>query len=388
MKTLSIETSCDETAVSLIEYADTQKEISILADITASQTKLHEQYGGVYPMMARREHEKNLPHIIEQILAQTTQKRVEKITFDEALIADIKIILTKEEGLVESLIALAQTFEKPSNYIAVTYGPGLEPALWVGLNTAKVLAMLWNIPLIPVNHMEGHIIAGTAVRNENKITLKPMAYPTIALLISGGHTELVLLTKPNEYTIIGETRDDAVGEAYDKVARMLSLPYPGGPQISKLADEAREGAPYTPFSFPRPMLASGDYDFSFSGLKTHILYAIKKHGELTEESKRGIALEFENTTAQVLVTKMVNAGIEYNAKNFVVGGGVSANNHIRKELQKAYANQPDVTVHLPAQNLTTDNALMIALASIGKSGMTPSSHDGLRAQGNLHFERK
>src|SRR3989344_3139284 len=279
MKILSIETSCDDTAITIMEAKGGIQDASfkILANISNSQIKIHTEYGGVYPMVAKREHIKNLPILLKQALK--------------------KAKLGKKK--------------KPVDVVAVTYGPGLEPALWTGIVFAKELAKKWGVPLIPVNHMEGHILSPFG-KSKGKFTIPKIDFPILSLLVSGGHTELIFSKNWMQYKIIGETLDDAAGEAFDKVARMMNLPYPGGPEISKLAEEVRVKEkqslqndslgvlsqsprkfstenflcpspsllPRVPetthlresIKLPRPMIYSKNFDFSFSGLKTAVFY--------------------------------------------------------------------------------------------------------------------
>ena len=277
----------------------------------------------------------------------------------------------------------------------MTYGPGLEPALWSGITFAKKLAKKWNIPLIPVNHMEGHIVSVFG-KHEGKFTVPlPSAknskqtkidLPILSLLVSGGHTELVLSKKWMQYKIIGETLDDAVGEAYDKVARMLGLKYPGGPKISKLAEKARVLQDLG-FTFPRPILHSKNFDFSFSGLKTSILYLIKKIGNLDKKTKSQIALGFENAAIECLVYKTVKAIEKYKAKTVIVAGGVACNEHLRREMK----NNIDKNTKLlfPEKNLTMDNSIMIGIAGylqfvINKKKFSKATK--IKALGNLRFK--
>ena len=252
--------------------------------------------------------------------------------------------------------------QKPAiDAIAVTEGPGLEPALWVGITAALALRTVWDIPVYPINHMEGHIIAGLITLTETTYEISDVPFPAIALLISGGHTELVHVPKLRSYKVIGKTRDDAVGEAFDKVARMLALPYPGGPEISRLAEHARkEGLVVDEdLRLPRPMLHSGDLHFSFSGLKTAVLTRVKKRGELDDRTRRMFALEFENAVTDVLVAKVKQAMYETSANSLIVGGGVSANSHIRFAL-KNLSEQEGFSLYIPNRNLSTDNGIMIA----------------------------
>jgi N6-L-threonylcarbamoyladenine synthase len=273
------------------------------------------------------------------------------------------MLLEREEGLAAELIAFFESHEIPKiDLIAVTTGPGLEPALWVGINFAKALSAIMKTPLSPVDHMEGHILASIFDVVEDD-TLAKIAFPAIALLISGGHTELILIKDWVTYEKVGQTKDDAVGEAFDKVARMLALPYPGGPQISAKAKEARERKlpPYKK-DLPRPMLNSGDLNFSFSGLKTSVRYAIEGK-TLTEDERDALCRDFEDVVAEVLLRKTQNALTQYGASTLIVGGGVSANDHIRRTFQgELLSSHPDVEVYFPQPKLSTDNSIMIALS--------------------------
>ncbi|OGI61696.1 tRNA (adenosine(37)-N6)-threonylcarbamoyltransferase complex transferase subunit TsaD [Candidatus Nomurabacteria bacterium RIFCSPHIGHO2_01_FULL_39_9] len=326
MKILAIETSCDETAISVLDIKGnlTKIEFKILANNLASQVKLHRKYGGVFPMLAKREHLKNLPLLLKKTL--------------------------KEVKIKTSEIDL----------IAVTYGPGLEPALWTGITFAKELARAWKIKLLAVNHMEGHIFSSLIDLKEKY--LKPVKFPALALLISGGHTELVLIKKWFDYKVIGETRDDAAGEAFDKVARLLGLPYPGGPEISKIAKLKTK----IKYKLPRPMINSGDFDFSFSGLKTAVLYLTRDLGKLNKTMKIAIAKEFQDAVTDVLVSKTIKVARKYKIKTLLVGGGVAANERIRSSLKKE-AEKEKITVYFPQKELSVDNGIMIGLAGYFRS---------------------
>jgi N6-L-threonylcarbamoyladenine synthase len=236
--------------------------------------------------------------------------------------------------------------------------------------------------------MEGHILSSTISKNkDSKFEIDEINMPAITLLISGGHTELVLIEKLGKYKIIGNTRDDAVGEAFDKVARMMGLRYPGGPEISKLAEEARKENVIIPneLELPRPMINSKDLDFSFSGLKTAVLTRIKNLGGLTENKKKTLALSFEEAVTDVLISKTKSAIEKYNAKSLIIGGGVSANKYIRENL-KRLAKEENFSIFLPEKNMSTDNALMIAIVSALKikNGVTPSKN--IKATGNQKID--
>ena len=350
MKILAIETSCDETAVSLLEISGSLEKpnIKVLGDSYLSQAKLHEKYGGVYPNLAKREHEKNLPILLEKTL--------------------------KEAG---------EPSENPNiDYIAVTEGPGLEPALWVGIGFALELGKKWAKSVIPVNHMEGHVFS--ILFNASN----PLKLPALALLVSGGHTELVIVKDFRDYEIIGRTRDDAVGEAFDKVARMLGLPYPGGPEISKLAEKSRIEKEKIGIEFPRPMIHSDNLDFSFSGLKTAVLYKLKSEKKLSEEIKKDVARAFEDAAVEVLVEKTNRALLELGSsiKTLIVAGGVSANIHLNRELEKLVEKFKNVKLHAPTRYLSTDNAVMIGIAAFIQAEKEPETIKKqlpIKARGNL-----
>lgn len=395
MKVLAIETSCDDTGISILEVKKSGKNdtFKILGNNTNSQIKIHAEFGGVFPMMAKREHQKNLPIVLEETLKQAKMK-MEKI-----------------------------------DVITVTYGPGLEPALWTGIVFAKELSLKYKIPVIKVNHMEGHIFSIFPKKGKTfTINSDKKIFPMLSLLVSGGHTELILVKDWHKYKKIGQTRDDAAGEAFDKVARMLGLQYPGGPEISRLASIERmnsispllneEGAGSgdseinhhlalkgTPpqkggenFTLPRPMIHSKDYDFSFSGLKTAVLYLIrdlKKENENILDDiniKQKIAKEFEDAVVETLVYKTIKAIKQYKIKTLIVGGGVSANTYLQekmeekvKELKQSKVLPYSVKVHFPIKSLTGDNALMIGIAGYYESRNKKfvKNLKSLKAQGNL-----
>ncbi|MCW9054370.1 MAG: tRNA (adenosine(37)-N6)-threonylcarbamoyltransferase complex transferase subunit TsaD [Candidatus Pacebacteria bacterium] len=368
MKILAIETSCDETAVSVVEANGSFKDgvsFTVLGNTLLSQVELHREYGGVYPTLAKREHARNLVPLLSQTLSEAGMSEEALRPLSQDQVSGLKELLEREPDLFVLLIAFLSNTKKPDiDAVAVTVGPGLEPALWVGINFAKALATVWDLPLIPVNHMEGHVLSSLIKNNE----IVPINLPALALLISGGHTQLVLMKKWGEYEILGETRDDAVGEAFDKVARMLELPYPGGPEISKLAQMAREENLEKPFSLPRPMVDSNNLDFSFSGLKTAVLHLVQEQNGretgLTETTKKQIAHEFEDAAADVLLKKTLRALDESGAQTFLLGGGVSANAHVRYTLETHLERtHPYVELYIPPVSLTGDNAIMIAASA-------------------------
>ncbi len=384
MKILGIETSCDETAVTLIEaegsFSDNFK-FDILGNALFSQAHLHAQYGGVYPNLAKREHAKNLIPLLRETLSQAGELNDDAVDLS-VLANELKEILTREPELLEAVTAFALENGKPNiDAIAVTVGPGLEPALWVGINCARALSKLWNVPVVAVNHMEGHILLSMMDGG----LLRHTEFPILSLLISGGHTELVLSREFGSYEMIGETRDDAAGEAFDKVARLLDLPYPGGPEVSRLAFDARTRNLKGHIAFTRPMMRDDNFEFSFSGLKTAVRTAVTDHTPLTDEMKHLIAREFEDAVSDVLVHKTLRAVDEFGAQTVVVGGGVSANGRIRHQLQEALAQAGNPAALLvPPPELATDNGIMIAIAGyfLAAAG-TFSDPDSLVATGNL-----
>lgn len=302
---LAVETSCDETSVSVI--ADGQH---ILSNSVLSQIDSHKRFGGVVPEVASRHHVENMTLMIEDAL-QTAQ-----VTMD-----DIDVV-------------------------AVTQGPGLIGALLVGVNAAKALAFAHNKPLIPVHHIAGHIYANQL---DNGLT-----FPLMALIVSGGHTELVLMRDHLDFEVIGETRDDAVGEAYDKVARTIGLPYPGGPHVDKLAAQGSDT-----YEFPRVWLEPDSFDFSFSGLKSAVinkLHNLKQKGETP--IPENVAASFQNSVVEVLVGKAIRACETYDVKQLIVAGGVASNRGLRAELERA-TQEHGITLSIPEPKLCTDNAAMI-----------------------------
>lgn len=373
MKILAIETSCDETALALLVAGGgiENPQIEVLKTELFSQIDIHKEFGGVFPAVAKREHAKTLVPLLMKLFSDL-EEAASVVNEDE-----IQKILEREPGLADGLIDFIKTHEKPDiDLITVTSGPGLEPALWVGINFARALSLAWNIPLIPANHMEGHIVS---VLTETK----DVEFPALALLISGGHTEIVLIKNWGEYEVIGKTLDDAVGEAYDKVARMMNIPYPGGPEISKLANDFRNNGKESNFKLPRPMIGSADLNFSFSGLKTAVLYELKKCEKITDDITSHMAGEFEQAVVDVLIKKTSKAIKGFNAKTLIVGGGVIANNYIRENLQKL-CGENEIPVHFPTHELSTDNAVMIGIAGYLKSFRIETEvFPEIKAEGNL-----
>ena len=320
---LAIETSCDETAAAVIENGRT-----LLASTVASQMEIHARYGGVYPEVAARQHILSILPVIEQTLSQA-----------HLALSDI-------------------------NAVAATRGPGLAGSLVVGLNAAKGLALGAGLPLVGVNHLEGHIYSAWVYIDGETPAQEPQ-FPLMALLVSGGHTELNLMDTHLSYNRLGATLDDAAGEAFDKVARLLGLPYPGGPSVQKAAEDGDPSA----FKFPRAWL-EGTWNFSFSGLKTAVLKETKKlDGRSLPVAD--LAASFQSAVVDVLFIKTMNAAREFNVKQIIVGGGVSAN----KPLRDAFLAQTEFPVNIPRLSLCTDNAAMIAAA--GYFRYTLGHSDGL-----------
>ncbi|KMZ43034.1 MULTISPECIES: tRNA (adenosine(37)-N6)-threonylcarbamoyltransferase complex transferase subunit TsaD [Bacillales] len=309
---LGIETSCDETSAAVIRDGR-----EVLSNVIASQADIHKRFGGVVPEVASRRHVENITLTIEEALTEAGK------TLD-----DIQAI-------------------------AVTYGPGLVGALLVGVAAAKAISMARGIPLIGVHHIAGHIYANRLVQE--------MEFPLIALVVSGGHTELVWMKEHGQFEILGETRDDAAGEAYDKVARALNMPYPGGPHIDRLAHEGEANVP-----LPRSWLAPDSYDFSFSGLKSAVLNTLHnaaQRGETVEPAN--LAASFQDSVTEVLVEKTIRAARSHGAKQVLLAGGVAANRGLRERLQ-ARCETEGIPLVIPPFSLCTDNAAMIAAAGFIK----------------------
>ncbi|MGF7059829.1 tRNA (adenosine(37)-N6)-threonylcarbamoyltransferase complex transferase subunit TsaD [Brassicibacter mesophilus] len=309
--TLAIETSCDETSVAVLKNGR-----EVLANIISSQIEIHKKFGGVVPEVASRKHIENINTIIQQALDTAN------VTFDDI------------------------------DNIGVTYGPGLVGALLVGISTAKALAFGRNLPLVPVNHIEGHIYA-------NFIEHKDLEPPFTCLVVSGGHTHIVNVRDYGEYELMGRTRDDAAGEAFDKVARALGLGYPGGPLIDKLSNVGNKNA----IDFPRVYLEEGSFDFSFSGLKSAVLNYLNSAKQKNEEiSVEDVAASFQQAVIEVLVDKVVKAAKKNNTKTVVMAGGVAANEGLRNRLNEA-SKKENLDIRYPSKILCTDNAAMIGCAA-------------------------
>ncbi len=304
---LAVETSCDETSVAVINDKE------ILSNVVLSQIEIHEKFGGVVPEIAARHHLKNLPVIY--------QKAIERARID----------LSKIDA------------------VAVTIGPGLVGALLVGISFAKGIAVSLNKPLIGVNHLLGHVYAA-------HLAFDDLTPPYVALLVSGGHTELLVFENAIEPRVLGKTLDDAAGEAFDKVARLLNIGYPGGPAIEKIS---KDGDP-TKYNFPRAMLEKENFNFSFSGLKTSVLYLVQKQKDLFIPD---VAASFQEAIVDVLVEKAIGALQMTGLKKLVVSGGVASNTRLREKLSQK-AEQLKIQLYIPPRALCTDNAAMIARAAI------------------------
>ncbi len=333
VKILAIESSCDETASAVLSGSilSAKPKFKILSSVIKSQIEIHKKTGGVVPEVAARAHMQNILPVVEK-------------------------------GLRDSKLTLSDI-----DYIAVTSGPGLVVSLIVGTEFAKGLALATGAPLLPTNHIEGHLYSAFGEKPEK------VKFPVLCVIVSGLHTTLAVMKDYHNYTVIGNTVDDAAGEAFDKVARLLNLTYPGGPKISKLALEGK-----TDLNFTRPMLFSKNFDFSFAGLKTAVLYYIKdlNRKSLTKQSKADIAMSFENAVCDVITQKALRAAQKYNCKTVSLSGGVSANKKLRQYLGDM-SKQQKMEFAVPSFDLCTDNAAMIAIAAyfnlrIGKKPVSPS----------------
>lgn len=317
---LAIESSCDDSGVAVLEF-DKKNNFQMIANLAASQIEIHAPYGGVVPNLAARQHQKNIPLLTEQAF-----KKLEKVP----------------------------------DFFAVTHGPGLIPALLVGVSAAKALSFYFKKPIIPVNHLKGHL---AAVLDQPGVNLKNFKeiFPALVLLVSGGHTELVIFRNWQEAKIIGTTQDDAAGEAFDKVAKLLNLSYPGGPIISKLAQHGNSQA----FDLPRPMIGQPNLNFSFSGLKTAVFYLVKKINKgqkISLKQQKDIAASFQRAVVETLRAKTKKAILQTNPKSLVLGGGVAANQDLRHSLE-FLAKKENIEFLAPDPKNCTDNAQMIAQAA-------------------------
>lgn len=349
---LGIETSCDDTAISVVEAKAVKAPVfKILSNVVSSQAELHQKYGGVYPSLAKREHEKNLPYVFKKAMSEANNPKIDAI--------------------------------------AVTVGPGLEPCLWQGINFAQELSQRIKDPLIPINHIEAHILANFIRGSSESENLSPkFVFPAICLVVSGGHTQLILMKNVGKYKILGETRDDAAGECFDKTARILGLGYPGGPIISAKANEFKVLNKKPEIKLPRPMIAAKNYDFSFSGLKTAALYLVKRiklEKKLNENIIQEICFEIQQSIIDVLVKKTIKAAKDQKAKSIILAGGVSANEELRDQFrEKIKKEAPDVKYFTPDKNYCTDNAAMVAIAAFFQK---KKRWKEIRANANLRIDK-
>jgi len=382
MKVLAIETSCDDTCIALAECST--KDFKLLSNIISSQVEIHRKWGGVYPALARREHQRNLAPLLQKCLKEARLLK-SKIKNQKSKIQiknqNLKEILGREETLHKQLKEFLNKYQKPKiDLIAVTVGPGLAPCLWTGVNFAKALAHYWNLPIMGINHIEAHILANWLTPLP---TLSPLpqgggrkrggrgnVFPAISLIVSGGHTQLILIKKLGDYKILGETRDDAAGEAFDKIARILGLPYPGGPAVAAEAKKISIINDKLSIKLPRPMLHSKNYDFSFSGLKTAVLYDYKKRKKSEKENKgyvRAMACEAQQAIIDILIKKTIKAAKDYNVKSIFLGGGVAANEELRRQFQQKIKKEKlKFKFHISDFQFCTDNAAMVAATACSK----------------------
>ena len=382
MKIIGIDTSCDDTAVAVLatEAPKSKKQspnIKLLSNVVSSQVKLHAKYGGVYPSLAKREHQKNLTPVLKKALEEagllSSKCKVQSAKL-QLKIKSLEKIFAREPELLKKTYSFLQKYAKPKiDAIAVTVGPGLEPCLWAGVNFARALAMWWDLPIMPVNHLEAHLLANWLCKEPSSFGRRnsvPSAslqtFPAVGLVVSGGHTELVLIKKIGQYQRVGQTRDDAAGECFDKTARILGLGYPGGPAIAALAAmEFKVQSAKCKVQLPRPMINSKDYDFSFSGLKTAVLYDYKKQPKIIRESqeyKIAMAKEIQQAVIDVLLKKTLKAINHYQAKTIILGGGVASNLDLKQQL-KVKSAKCKVYFLAPPKNLCTDNGAMVAMAA-------------------------
>jgi N6-L-threonylcarbamoyladenine synthase len=317
MRIVAIESSCDETAIALLE--GNGNSLKLQKNAIYSQIDIHKKYGGVVPEVAARKHVETIIPLIDDTLGKNKLKGVD--------------------------------------YVAVTSGPGLVTSLILGMATAKTLAFANQLPLVAVNHMEGHVYSNW-LSNKELAKDSQKYFPALILVVSGGHTELVLMKDHGDYTLLGQTLDDAVGEAYDKVAKLLDLGYPGGPIVSQLAEQGDKEA----YDFPRPMLDKPNFDFSFSGLKTAVLYTLEKKKKINKKDINNICASFQEAVSEVLVKKTIKAAKEYKVKSIMVAGGVSANKQLKIALAKQ-AKEINLPFFYPDLKYTGDNAAMIATAA-------------------------
>ncbi|MDA3840067.1 MAG: tRNA (adenosine(37)-N6)-threonylcarbamoyltransferase complex transferase subunit TsaD [Patescibacteria group bacterium] len=323
MKILGIESSCDETAAAVVK--GTGDSVKVLSNIVSSQIDIHKKYGGVIPEVAAREHVLDILPVVDTAL--------------------------KNAGINK------KTFSKELDAIAIATGPGLVSSLMVGIETAKTLSYIFDVPIVNINHIEGHIYA-------NFIDSENIEFPAVVLTVSGGHTMLILMKGFNKFETLGETRDDAAGEAFDKAAQLMDIGYPGGPIISQLAETSKED---NTIKLPRPMIDSPNFEFSFSGLKTALLYQLQSNSDFKNKIPE-YCQEFQQAIIDVLIKKTIKAATKYSAKSILLAGGVSANKELRLQLENSINKKLAETIFFkPKLAYTTDNAAMIASAGYFKA---------------------
>jgi len=345
---LGIETSCDETAAAVIKATTKDKLVQVLSNVSPSSMALHAKTGGIIPEIAAREQSKSIIPVIEEALTKAG------LSFGKGVIPEI-------------------------DAIAITYGPGLIGSLLVGVETAKTLSLAWNKPLIPVNHLFGHMYANWIQKDKEE---KPITFPILALIISGGHTDLVLIKTHQTIAWLGGTRDDASGEALDKIGRLLHLPYPGGPAIEEKAKQGKDNAA---LHFPRPLMHDKSFDFSFSGLKTAVLREIQKHETIDEQLLADICKATQEAVIDVLLHKTMIAARQYNVNSIIIAGGVSANQTLRTEFaEKLEKDLPHISFFAPEKKYSTDNGAMIATAAFYNDILIP--RENLTANPELYFD--
>lgn len=332
MIVLGIETSCDETSLAVLKV--TKAKLQLTSFLVSSQTKLHARWGGVVPELAARRHAEAIIPLVHEALTQ------------------------------------AHVTPQQLDCLAATQGPGLVTALQVGVETAKALSIAWHKPLVGVNHIAGHLMSPFLSRTCWPLAYKKSTWPAVALVVSGGHTELYLMRSLTRWQLLGKTLDDAAGEAFDKVAKMLRLPYPGGPAVARLAERGNPSA----YAFPRPLMKQTNYNFSYAGLKTAVLYALQKEKRVSLRTKSNLCASFQQAGVEVLVEKAMRAARDTRAQTVLVAGGVSANSHLRTTIAGKLRGT-GIKLLLPELRFTGDNAAMIALA-----GAVQNTNSKLTAQ--------
>lgn len=361
MTILGIETSCDDTCAAVVSKIEGKTRT--LSGVVSSQVEIHKQWGGIYPTAAKREHQKKMVAITKETLQKASLlKKGKGVVCKQA-----PKIMEREKDLLIETEKFLSSYTKPQiDAVAVTVGPGLDPCLWVGVNFARTLSCAYDIPIIPVDHIKAHIFANFV---PEKGEVSDIAFPAICLVVSGGHTQLILMNNMRDYRIIGETRDDAAGECFDKTARLLGLPYPGGPAIAVEAEKSKLQNSKFKIKLPRPMMHSGDYDFSFSGLKTAVLYDLRSRDKEVQENPfyvSEMAKEIEEAITDTLVYKLIVAAKQSQVKTVLLGGGVTANKKLREKVTEEVKKEiPEAKVIIPSRpSLSMDNAEMIAITAL------------------------